>query len=116
MLRERERERREREYEREQQERQRKISRLASAHRQSGAIDIPLDSGETTGKSRVSRLPGEPEYTAPEPVEEVDPNPYVPQPVAERDDGLDEDLLDLINRADSSHEFVEEEPEQIGIL
>ena len=61
-------------------------------------------------------MPGEPEYTAPEPVEEVDPNPYVPQPVTEPDDGLDEELLDLINRADSSHEFAEEEPEQIEPL
>ena len=116
MERERERERREREYEREQQERRRRITRTASNRRHSGAIDIPLDSGETTGKSRVSRLPGEPEYTAPEPVEEVDPNPYVPQPVTEPDDGLDEELLDLINRADSSHEFAEEEPEQIEPL
>ena len=113
MERERERERREREYEREQQERQRKIARLASTRPHSGAIDIPLDSGETTQKRRVPRYPDEPAYTAPEPVEEVDPNPYVPQPVTDPDDGLDEELLDLINRADSSHEFAEEEPEQI---
>ena len=116
MERERERERREREYEREQQERQRQTARPASKRRHSGAIDIPLDEGDS--KRRIARYPGEPEYNAPafeEQEEETEIyEPKVVETPAENE-GLGEDLLDIINRADPSFENADKEEERESV-